>query len=180
MSKNKKKQHSLSPTIPGLSVDVGRFMSDLEKETDRGAALVAAAFIDDVLKSMLIAKFVDRPKNVKQFLEYPRPLSTFSSRIELAYLLGLIGPKMYKGLKQIQKIRNDFAHSHKSLSFEDVKVSKKCEELNLIDLSSLNLNPRNHFLNQSMILADLLLVRGLSLKHFDVGKDFNLSKIISG
>ena len=179
---SKKKQQSRGPTIPGLSADVTRFTLDLYNETDRGAALVAAAFIDDVLESMLTAKFVDSPKKTKQLMRYPGSLSTFSSRIELTYLLGLIGQKIYNGLKQIQKIRNRFANSHEALSFSDETVSRKCEKLNLIDLSSLhqNMNARDHFLMQSMTLANRLLVRGHSLEHFDVGKDFKLPEIISG
>ncbi len=89
---------------------------------------------------------------------------------------------MYKGLDQIRKIRNRFAHSHKSLSFEDEGVSKECKELNLIDLSSLyqNQNPRDHFLVQSIALANQLLILGHSLEHAEVGKDFRLSKIVKG
>ena len=89
---------------------------------------------------------------------------------------------MYAGLKRILKIRNKFAHVHKPLSFQDESVSGECEQLNLIDLSSLysNFNPRDHFLIQSMVLVEQLLVGGHSLKHLDVGKDFTLSKIVRG
>ena len=108
------KTKRLSLAIPDLSADAKRFIEDVQKETDRGVALVSAAFLDDALEAMLRAFFVDDPDEVDKLLNAKaiRPLSSFASRIQLAYCLGLIGPNMYRDLNVIRDIRNDFSHQH--------------------------------------------------------------------
>ena len=46
-------------TLPHLCADAARLVTDLERETDRGVALLAVAFLDDVLDLLLRASFVD-------------------------------------------------------------------------------------------------------------------------
>jgi hypothetical protein len=65
------------------------FRSTLTDETDRGCALMAAAYLDDRLAELLKAYFVDDLPVAKKVLDLERPLGTFSARIDVAYLLGL-------------------------------------------------------------------------------------------
>lgn len=57
------------------------------------------------------------------------PLTTFSSRIELSYLLGLIGEQTRRDLNLIRKIRNEFAHTSNPISFETESIRNRCLEL---------------------------------------------------
>lgn len=57
------------------------------------------------------------------------PLHTFSSKIELAFRLGLINNKAKKQLKSLKAIRNDFAHSLASASFSDEPTSSRFRDI---------------------------------------------------
>jgi DNA-binding MltR family transcriptional regulator len=179
MMGNKKSLKS-SPTIPGLSADIARFVEDFQKETDRGAALAAAAFLDDVLTAMLCAAFIDDPKTATRLLEYPGPISTFGARADLAYAMGLLGPKMHADLKVIREIRNHFAHSHSPVTFDDPAVEGLCRrfQTDLLHQLDLAMGPRFRFICGACTLAEQIMVHGLSLKHAQAGKDFTLGQVV--
>ena len=172
-----KKKYNL--TIPGLSDDSKRFVEDLQKETDRGVALVAAEFIDDCLVTMLKACFVDDAKLAKELLKYPGSISTLAARIDLAYALGLLGKKMYADLKLIRKIRNEFGHCHTPVSFEEQRISDMCQKLQTMPWPT-GQQPaaRDIFIGAAITLAMQIMLRGLSCKHAQCGKDFKLAKMV--
>lgn len=164
------------PTIPELSEDSGRFMEQLQAEPDRGAALVGAAFLDEVLTSLLRAHFIDDPAVDRHLLGDGRPLDTFSVKIHLAYSLGLIGPKTYADLDLIRRIRNDFAHRHHEARFDLPPIADRCALLNvpqLMELTSIE-HPRYRFILAVAMLANHLLIRGLETKHATLGRDLTL------
>lgn len=69
------------------------FPEGLDGETDRGCALMAAEYLSNQLGELLRAYFVDDAEACDSVLEGGNAtLSTFSARIDLAYLLGLVGP----------------------------------------------------------------------------------------
>ncbi|MGH7860101.1 MAG: hypothetical protein ACREQY_22470 [Candidatus Binatia bacterium] len=86
-------------------------------ETDRGAAIVAASLLDDLLEQLLRRSML--PCASDDFFRGYGPLSSFSAKIDLARFLGLIGRGEYSELHRIRKIRNVFAHSlDPELSFD--------------------------------------------------------------
>jgi DNA-binding MltR family transcriptional regulator len=106
------------------------FRRTLSPETDRGCALMAAAYLDERLDELLRAFFIDDKAISESILGRDKPLSTFSSRIDLAYLLGLISPKERTALHIIRKIRNEFGHVASPLSFDEPKnIAPKCRNL---------------------------------------------------
>lgn len=110
-------------------VEVIKFRHSLNDETDRGCALMAAAYLDYELEELLHKYLLDDPKATSNMLKNNGPLSTFSSKIEIAYLLGLIGKNTRKDLNLIRKVRNEFAHKSDPLSFEDDSIKNRCREL---------------------------------------------------
>lgn len=66
------------------------------------------------------------------------PLGTFSSRIKAAYALGLLTKDQFLDLERLRKIRNEFAHTWKSVSLSKQKVAA------LIDNMSFS-RIENHF-----------------------------------
>lgn len=160
-------------TIPGLSEESKRWIADIQKETDRGVAMVAAAFFDDVLGAMIRARLVDDPKKVKKLLKYPGPLSSFAARIDMSYLLGLLGPKIRKALHAVRDVRNQFAHSHVPVTFEDAQVRQLCEKLDVYprNILSFEMDTRNWFILHSALMGNVLLMRGMKLTHFEATED---------
>lgn len=106
------------------------FYDNLAKETERGSVIVAAALIDDGLRLMIAARLVPPQKEDKDelFINHG-PLSTFSGKIDFAYRLGLIGSSLRSSLHLLRKNRNDFAHSHSSLSFKSQEVHDRIRGL---------------------------------------------------
>ena len=109
--------------------EVMEFRSSLTPETDRGCALMAAAFLDSELELLLRAFVVKNKKVEDEMFGQSKPIGAFSSRIDLAYLLGLISADTRRDLHLIRKIRNDFGHVHRPISFEDQAIVNRCHEL---------------------------------------------------
>jgi DNA-binding MltR family transcriptional regulator len=106
------------------------FGKGLAEESDRGAALLGMAFLDELLKRLFEAKLRDG-KISKKLLDYPGALSTASARTDVAYSLGWFGAKTYRDLVTLRKIRNEFAHAHALVKFADADIRTLCTKLKL-------------------------------------------------
>lgn len=94
------------------------------KESDRGAAILAGSFLEHYLGLFLKSKTVDEAVSETLFGSMG-PLSTFSQRIAIAYAFGFIDKESYAALENIRKIRNYFAHHPIDGSFQDEEVKKR-------------------------------------------------------
>jgi DNA-binding MltR family transcriptional regulator len=104
-------------------------IEELDNESDRGVALMGAAYIDTALKTLLEASLAGGETVANKLFNSPNaPLGTFSSRIAMAYGLGHIGPHYFNALEAIREIRNAFAHFRRSLTFEDPEIRKWIEK----------------------------------------------------
>lgn len=101
----------------------------LGKETDRGCALLAASYLEYQLRQLIISRLVDDEKLHKELLDGNGGLATFSSRIAMAFALGLISPAVRRDLDLIRKIRNEFGHSAAPIGFDDPPTANRCREL---------------------------------------------------
>mgnify|MGYP000253238674 CR=1 FL=1 len=101
----------------------------LNEESDRGCVLAAAAFLDDRLSELLKAGFVNDRAVVERVFGGNGVLATFSSKIDLALLLGHISKAAHKDLQIIRRIRNEFAHSCLEATFGSDSVMDRCREL---------------------------------------------------
>jgi DNA-binding MltR family transcriptional regulator len=109
--------------------EVWEFRETLSPETDRGCALMAAAYLDSQLEELLDSSFVQDDNAVKEMLGQSKPLGTFSSRIDMSYLLGQISEHVRRDLHLIRKIRNDFGHNPKPITFSSPTIANRCREL---------------------------------------------------
>jgi DNA-binding MltR family transcriptional regulator len=148
--------------------EVFEFRKTLTPETDRGCALMAAAYLDSQLEDLLTLHFVDDPAVVEELLGQSKPLGSFSSRIDMAYVLGLIGPKARRDLHLIRKIRNLFGHEHKPLFFDEPKIANRCRELKYVWLEG---NPRQNFIRAVMGVLAILHSKILKAHHIPVRQD---------
>jgi hypothetical protein len=120
------------------------FRSALTKESDRGCALFAAAYIDKALSDLLCRSLVESNKIDDELLKGNAPLASFSSRIKMAFYLGKISSSCRRDLDLIRKIRNDFAHNAADISFETEAIGNKCRELTF-SYQAPDARPRAHF-----------------------------------
>lgn len=132
--KGKEKQDEIAK-----AKDFQGFYDELAEESDRGAALLAGAFLDNHLAALLEAFFIDdephkkgAPSEVEKLLYEPTaPLGTFSSRAKAAYCLGLISHEDLKDIELIKDIRNRFAHRLHGYSFSTPTIEAMCRRLSL-------------------------------------------------
>ena len=103
-------------------------MSQIAQETNRGVAIVGAAYVDLVLREAITMRMVNASV-AKEIFENRGPLQGFGAKIQIAYSLGVYGDRAYKDLKLIKDIRNAFAHSAEAVEFENKIVESLCNEL---------------------------------------------------
>lgn len=108
---------------------LGEFLATFNKESDRGAALVAASMLDERLQEILAAFFTDSTASRDLLAGFNAPLGTFSSRASAAYALGLIQENEFKEITIIRKIRNEFGHGWEPVSFESGAIASLAGKL---------------------------------------------------
>lgn len=96
-------------------------------ESDRIVAIVGGAYLDTLLESLL--RSVLREQDKEDLLGTSDALGSNGSRYKLAYRLGLIRKHQRDDLRYVAKIRNEFAHVHTSLSFDDAPIRDLCRNL---------------------------------------------------
>lgn len=118
------KKRRLRAPLPN---DLNDFDSRLHGESDRSAALLAAALLDAQLESLFRARL---KYHQDRLLGFDGPLATFSTRIKVARALGWIDEEVESDLDLIRNIRNRFAHSfEQDLTFEDAEIRGWCSSL---------------------------------------------------
>jgi mannitol operon repressor len=107
---------------------IASFLNIFYKETDRGAALMAGSVIDEILKEIILKFLIDIKESGQLMNGFNAPIGTFSSRILMAYTLGLIEDTEYFEIETIRKIRNLFGHSWTEADFFTPKIKSQIEK----------------------------------------------------
>ena len=142
--------------FPGVGKDFNDFLAEFQSETDRAAAVLAAAYADELLKSLIEATFVDNSRYVKDLTRRGGPISSFSARISLAYAIALISKNDAADLHRLREIRNDFAHRLHGITFASQTVSDRSREFRCVALIfKRTAGLRERYPNDSRKLFDL-------------------------
>lgn len=122
------------------------FLPELSEETDRGMALITTSFIDELLRRVLLAYFIEGKTSSSLVEGFNAPLGTLATRASAAVALGLVSYKEFAEIEIIRKIRNKFAH-HVHVSFKDASVSDLCKNLVFAaqDYDDVTVDPRGRF-----------------------------------
>jgi len=177
------KKHNLDNLIEFATEDIFKFQFILLRETDRGVALMAAAYLENSLENLLKKFFVENSSlKSDPFNSYNGFLTSFSSKIDLAFMLGLISNKTKQKLNWIRSIRNDFAHSADFIDFDKQSFADRCNNLNDYKKSE-DLLPRDIFINavfklSGIIYTTTLYLDGRKEKTDQESEQFDLRKLI--
>ena len=98
----------------------------LQEESDRGSALLAVSYLENELESAIRRMLVEGRVCDKVFRGI---LSNFASKINMAYVLGIISKQQMENINKIKNIRNSFGHSYTKLGFDDDKIKRECLKL---------------------------------------------------
>ncbi|WP_343591306.1 MltR family transcriptional regulator [Flavobacterium sp.] len=130
-----------------------KLRSELNKESDRGSILMATSFLEYELKRLFEYYLIGNKKDLEEMLTGQGGLATFSSRIKLAYSLGLISKVTMDDLNIIKKIRNDCGHNYETISFEDPSIKQRIYYLKSSVYAGDNkINPKKIFINNVFII----------------------------
>ena len=140
----------------------------LLQESDVGCALIGTAFLDDCLEALLRASFLNDPQVMERLLGVDRPLGTFSSRIDVAYCLGLITPDERKELHLMRNIRNHFAHQRRKTTFSEAPVSDLCRNLQGVSHKC----PKASFVAVAVVQSALLLLRAVEARRHNFQENY--------
>ena len=109
-------------------------------ESDRGAVLVGAAFVEHSLSRALRTVFdpeTERAATARDALFGRRgPLASGWAKTQFALAAGVIDEPLFEGIEIIRVLRNHFAHSHSRVTFADPDAQKAVQNLRRLALSS--------------------------------------------
>lgn len=117
---------------------------ELKGGSDRACVISACAIVDHLLVQIIKKFLLPHPKKGRNRDQDPLfdgsnpPLGSFSSRINLAFRLGLIGDRLSEKLHLLRKVRNDFAHKFELIDLSEQKYQNKLNDI----ISSLGLEER--------------------------------------
>jgi len=120
---------------------------EIEKQTDRGAAIVAAALLDNILENLIVARLIiQSPKRRKALFGQFAPLRSFSAKIELGFALGLFNNQRRESLELIREVRNKFAHRLEAAGFDHSEIAAVVEAKVPPDVRGWALSSRQKFI----------------------------------
>lgn len=136
---------------------------------------MAAAFLDVELREMLEFFFVENKSIHQRFFGYGGPCGAFSSRIDMAYLLGLISKSDHQDLTIIRKIRNDFAHVHKPITFDSQAIRNRCRAMSWFG-DEVEGQPRDKYIRSVMVVTSSIHSIYLLKPIFSEREDLRLTR----
>ena len=167
------KYDHLVETQPHLK-DFLPFLDSLKKESERGAVLISASYLEEQLKK-IIAAFLCEIDASKKILDggFYSPLGTFAARTAAAAALALISENEYRDLETIRNIRNKFAHNHRK-TFLDQDIVDSCRNLKFSapDDADVVVDTRSQFMTASVAL----ILRFVNRPHYVSKKRLNFEK----
>ena len=115
--------HDLDPHIQDM-------LHELEHQSDRGAALVAASMVQIALTRTMRCRIADYKDCVEILFDKDgAPLGTFSATIKVARAFGIVGPVFEGMLNAVRNIRNQFAHSPLKIDLAAPLLAKEINKL---------------------------------------------------
>lgn len=109
-------------------------IKELNSISDRAAAIVGAAILEGKLEAALKTLLFDHPRNSQSSIHddmfrMSGPLGSFSSKINLGFMLGIYAADSWRDMDYIREIRNSFAHRLEAKDFKTKRITDLCANL---------------------------------------------------
>jgi hypothetical protein len=109
---------------------VREFLQEVNSGNDRSVAIVWGALVEDALQSALTKRFNHLNADQREILfGFNGLLNDFASKSIIAYAATIVDADKYRHLTIIREIRNAFAHTMPSLTFDTKEVVDACAML---------------------------------------------------
>ena len=128
---------------------------EIEGASDRAAAILASAILDNELAEELEKKFVllSAERRGKLFGVYG-PLSSLSAKIDIGFAVGLFGPETHADLHRLRRIRNKFAHTGEPLKFSNQAITDLCATITNAPTTATE--PRSQYMETASLVGSRL------------------------
>jgi hypothetical protein len=112
------------------SAEFSRYLLKLNQKAQAAYMMIEAAAMDTMLGDLLKTKMPKLNKKLKDklFNGNGGAFNTFASKIDCAYVMGIIGASTHKDMEIFRLIRNQFAHTQVRLHFESDKLAVLLEK----------------------------------------------------
>jgi hypothetical protein len=101
----------------------------MRKESDRAAAIIGAALVEDCLSAAIRATLVNRENEDALWFDQGSPFGTLRAKTVAAYGLGLCTKKVADEIDAIRLIRNQFSHALRPITFRHDEIAAACAGL---------------------------------------------------
>lgn len=110
-------------------VELVASLNELHQGNDRVSAILGATLVEKELRERIRISLEDKSQLDALMNDVGAPLSSFSACIILAQALGLVPSNLANEMHTIRFIRNQFAHSLLSLTFDEPEIAERCKTL---------------------------------------------------
>jgi DNA-binding MltR family transcriptional regulator len=118
-------------------------IEEILSSPDRAAAVLAAALVEDHLTKVLKMRMHRDEKILREIFRTSGPLGNFGTKIDMAFLMGIVSKRAYKELDTIKRIRNEFAHQLGRVTFDSQRVADLAKNLTMPEWYSISLSYEN-------------------------------------
>jgi hypothetical protein len=104
-------------------------VAEIEKQSDRAAAIVATAFLEEQLVETIKTVLANEPRIIKTIFKGQGPMASLSAKIDFGLLLSLYDKRTHRELITIKDVRNKFAHHVRPMTFDAEGIAALCNNL---------------------------------------------------
>lgn len=132
-------------TVKQARYDIAAVFKEIKGDSDRAAAITAAAYFDEILRLALISRFVplDDDQIEKLFKDREGAFTATYTMALIGHAIGLYGPKTLEDLDYIRQVRNRFAHYPEVSTFSHSDVRWRCKKLHTAENVKPTMGPRD-------------------------------------
>jgi len=113
--------------------DIIEALEALKTETDRGAGIIGATILDLALTHSLKNYLHKNQKLTDAFFAITGPVGDLGPKVDLAFLICLIGEEAYRDLITVKNIRNYFAHRLNVSNFKSEAIATLSRNLKIAE-----------------------------------------------
>lgn len=100
-----------------------KYSSSLWRENDRGAIILTGSALEEVLQRQIKISAPHLNSADKDALfGFNGPIGTFSNKLRIAHVMGLISRDTYQRIDLVREMRNACAHSREPISFDQPAI----------------------------------------------------------
>lgn len=147
------------------------FIDAHEQESDRGYVLVASAILDSAMEYLLRKKMRQQAgivkRNIDPLFSHNGPLSSFWSKLNIAYTMRIIPDWVYHDLEILRGIRNDSAHTCQTFSFTEHEVECRIQQFRSPYRAA---GKNNRYVSEERLKTEMQCLSSKEWKHFSEPK----------